>query len=66
MVIIKLDCAYFKTNINYVSLKLMFSIIQYGWTGLMKASANGHTSTVSVLLSEGKADPNITDEVKLH
>ena len=32
----------------------------------MKASTEGHTSTVSVLLSEGKADPNITNEVKFH
>ena len=44
----------------------MWSIIQDGWTGLMAASANGHTSTVSVLLSDGKADPNTTNEVKLH
>ena len=43
----------------------MLSIFQYGWTGLMEASAEGHTSTVSALLSEGNADPNVTDEVKL-
>ena len=39
-------------------------MIQDGWTGLMEASDEGHTSTVSVLLSEGKADPNITNKVK--
>ena len=44
----------------------MLSIFQYGMTGLMKASAKGHTSMVSVLLSEGKAEPNITDKVKLY
>ena len=43
----------------------MLSIIQYGSTGLMEASWSGYTETVSVLL-EAKADPNITDEVKLH
>ena len=43
----------------------MLSVIQYGWTGLMRASINGHTSTVWILL-ETKADPNITDEVKVH
>ena len=43
----------------------MLSIIQYGWTGLMKASAEGHTATVSVLLAEGKANPNVTNKVKL-
>ena len=53
-------------EIQYVLLTLMLSIIQFGSTGLMKASAEGHTSTVSVLLSEGKANPNITDKVKLH
>ena len=44
---------------------LMLSVIQFGWTGLMRASEYGHTSTVRILL-EAKADPNITDEVKLH
>ena len=34
-------------------------------TGLMEASYHGFTETVSVLLA-AKADPNITDEVKLH
>ena len=34
-------------------------------TGLMRASDEGYTETVRVLL-EAKADPNITDEVKLH
>ena len=43
----------------------MSFVIQYGSTGLMRASAGGYTETVSVLL-EAKADPNITDEVKLH
>ena len=41
------------------------SIIQTGDTGLMVASANDAREVVSVLL-EAKADPNITDEVKLH
>ena len=43
----------------------MLSIIQNGMTGLMKASEGGSTETVRVFL-EAKADPNITDEVKLH
>ena len=43
----------------------MLSIIQSGRTSLMWASRGGYTETVSVLL-EAKADPNITDEVKLH
>ena len=54
-----------ETKIDCVSLKLMLSIIQNGITGLMLASVGGYTETVSVLL-EAKADPNITDEVKLH
>ena len=41
------------------------SIIQHGYTGLMFASQEDFTETVRVLL-EAKADPNITDEVKLH
>ena len=32
----------------------------------MEASTKGYISTVSVLLSEGKANPNITDMVQLH
>ena len=43
----------------------MLSIIQYGDTGLMAASMGGHTEAMDVLL-KAKADPNITDEVKLH
>jgi hypothetical protein len=43
----------------------MLSIIQIGVTGLIRASIDGFTKTVSVLLA-AKADPNITDEVKLH
>ena len=43
----------------------MLPIIQNGVTGLMMASGGGHTATVRVLL-EAKADPNITNEVKLH
>ena len=43
----------------------MLSIIKYQYTGLMWAIEGGYTETVSVLL-EAKADPNITDEVKLH
>ena len=41
------------------------SIIQLGETSLMLASVNDARGAVSVLL-EAKADPNITDEVKLH
>ena len=40
-------------------------IIQHGRTSLMEASWYGSTETVSVLLA-AKADPNITDKVKLH
>ena len=40
-------------------------IIQDGMTSLMYISFHGFTETVSVLLA-AKADPNITDEVKLH
>ena len=40
-------------------------VIQYGMTGLMEASINGHTDTVRALL-EAKPDPNNSDEVKLH
>ena len=43
----------------------MLSIIQRGMTGLMEATLRGNIDTVRVLL-EAKADPNITDEVKLH
>ena len=42
----------------------MLSIIQSGRTSLMWASYDGYTEIVSILL-EAKADPNITDEVKL-
>ena len=41
------------------------SIIQLGETCLMLASMNNARDVVSVLL-EAKADPNITDQVKLH
>ena len=37
---------------------------QHGCTGLMWASSKGYTEIVKVL-AEAKADPNITDEVKL-
>ena len=43
----------------------MHSLIQHGSTGLMEASESGHVDTVRTLL-EAKADPNITNEVKLH
>ena len=43
----------------------MLSIIQDGYTGLIWAIALGYTEIFRVLL-EVKADPNITDEVKLH
>ena len=41
------------------------SLIQNGLTGLMFASFGGYTEIVR-LLAEAKADPNITDKVKLH
>ena len=41
------------------------SVIQCGWTGLMWASERSYMATMRVLL-EAKADPNITNEVKLH
>ena len=40
------------------------SVIQKGWTSLMAASYDGYGDIVRVLL-EAKADPNITDEVKV-
>ena len=43
----------------------MLSIIQDGDTGLMRASYWGHTEAMGVLL-KAKADPNLTNEVKLH
>ena len=43
----------------------MLSVIQDSWTSLMRASEHGHTGTILMFL-EAKADPNITDEVKLH
>ena len=52
-------------NLNNIMFVLMLSVIQFGWTGLMVASEYGHTGTIQILL-EAKADPNITDEVKLH
>ena len=39
--------------------------MQWGYTGLMLASSEGYADIVKELL-EAKADPNITDEVKLH
>ena len=42
----------------------LLSIIQYGVTALMEASARGHTEVVKVLV-EAKADLNITDQVNL-
>ena len=49
-----------------LSFKVNFlSIIQLGETSLMLASVNDARDVVSVLLA-AKADPNITDEVKLH
>ena len=53
-----------KTKVNYTLIP-MLSVIQLGWTGLMRAVENHHAYTVRALL-EAKADPNITDEVKLH
>jgi ankyrin repeat protein len=48
-----------------INLNYSLSIIQNGSTGLMHASWQGFTETVNVLLA-AIADPNITDEVKLH
>ena len=42
----------------------LLSIIQNGETALMKASENGDTEVVKVLV-EAKADLNITDQVNL-
>ena len=42
----------------------LLSIIQDGRTALMKASDNGHTEVVKVLV-EAKAELNITDQVNL-
>ena len=42
----------------------LLSIIQYGRTALMRASDEGHTEVVKVLV-EAKADLNITDKVNL-
>ena len=51
---------------HYCYVSLHNVIIQSdGVTCLMEASERGHVDTVRVLL-EAKADPNITDEVKLH
>ena len=52
-------------NHNNIMFVPMLSVIQYGLTGLMRASVNGHTSTMRIFL-EAKADPNIIDEVKVH
>ena len=45
-------------------MKVILIIIQDGETALMLASGGGYTDTVKALL-EAKADPNITDKVKL-
>ena len=51
---------------HYCYVSLHNIIIQGdGFTCLMRASDDGHVDTVRVLL-EAKADPNITNEVKLH
>ena len=42
----------------------LLSIIQFGGTALMKASDNGHTEVVKVLV-EAKADLNFIDQVNL-
>ena len=47
------------------NISRILSIIQKGETGLGVASENDSRDVVRVLL-EAKADPNITDEVKLH
>ena len=38
-------------------------VIQDGWTALMRASAEGHTAVVELLLQHG-ADVNAKDEVR--
>ena len=50
-------------NHNILIWKL-YLLLQDGETALMQASGGGHTDTVKVLL-DAKADPNITDKVKL-
>ena len=48
-----------------ISYNSIISILQDGMSGLMEASREGFIDTVRVLL-EAKADPNITDDVRLH
>ena len=48
-----------------ISYNSIISILQDGMTGLMAASLGGFVDTVRVLL-EAKADPNLTDDVRLH
>ena len=53
------------TCMLWISYNRIISILQDGRTGLMVASLGGFVDTVRVLL-EAKADPNITDDVRLH
>ena len=48
-----------------ISYNSIISILQDGMTGLMVASCGGFVDTMRVLL-EAKADPNITNDVRLH
>ena len=43
-------------------LVIAAATLQYGWTPLMTAAANGYTATVQSLVGAG-ADMNIQDEV---
>ena len=52
------------TSHKVVTIIHLLSIIQDSRTGLMLATSRGHTEIVR-LLAEAKADPNITDRVKL-
>lgn len=54
-----------KIKVICYSTSCVFVIIQADKTGLMYTSLNGDTDTLKVLLEAG-ADPNITNEVKLH
>ena len=47
---------------NIYKLLLLINVTQAGLTALMLATQKGNTNTIKTLL-DGKADPNITDEV---
>lgn len=60
-------CRAMKLHVKYFIAHLLMqnSMFQYGETGLIQASRLGFIDTVQVLL-EAKADPNITNDVRLH